>query len=97
MSVDGAGSQPTAVRMAPVVMVVSSGDWREVDRAHGAGLGAGAAERAGLQVDRALDAAVVELRVDRLAVAFGVRDLADGLAGAATDTVAGDDVGQATQ
>ena len=71
------------------------GALREVDRLHGALLDAGAAERAGVEVDGAHHAAVVELGEDRLAGAVAGLLGADALAGAAVDAGVGDDVGQA--
>ena len=70
------------------------GRLREVDGLDGALAGALAAERAGLEVDGADHAAVVELREDRLLAGFGRLDLTDRLAGAAVDARVGDDVGE---
>ncbi len=69
----------------------------EVDRLHRAGLGAGAAEGAGLEVDRALNAAVVELAEDRFAARLLATYLANLFADAAVDAVLRDDVRQLAQ
>ena len=67
----------------------------EVDGLDGTGLDTGAAEAARLEVDRAHDAAVVELRVDGLVHTVGAHLGAHRLARAAVDAGVGDDVGQA--
>ena len=64
----------------------------EVDRVNRASLGAGAAEGAGLKVNGALNATVVELAEDRLAAFFLASYLADLFAEAAVDAVLRDDV-----
>ena len=66
----------------------------EVDGLYGALAGARAAERAGLEVDGAHHAPIVELGEDGLAARLGGLDVAHALAGPAVDAGVGDDVGQ---
>ncbi len=67
MSAAGDGSQPTAVSTAPGLHGGALRRLGEVDRLDGALLDAGPAEGAGVEVDGAHHAAVVELGEDRLA------------------------------
>ena len=81
---DGAGVDLEALRRL-----------REVDGLDRALLGALAAEGAGVEVDGAHDAAVVELGEDGLLAGLGRLDLAHRLAGPAVDAGVGHHVGQA--